>query len=182
MRKKMEINFKCKKCGGIFDYDVGDVGIDKNTFSPQFENEISCPSCGKRTIDDVLLTELGQGQLTEITLGFDLDEDVSSGDDELFGFHSTGECQGCDIMTSLNDLGLCDDCSEKLDRDLIRQRDWAYSALAFGVPSSQREELRHNVISQYGEKFELISPPKHPSPSTGKKKGKKKRPKGSPRR
>jgi len=179
----MEINFECKKCGSIFDCDVGNVGIDENTFRPQFENYISCPSCGKRTIDDVLLTELGQGQLTEITLDFDPDEAVYSEDDELFGIDSAGECQGCDTIKILNDLGLCGDCSEKLDRDLIRQRDWAYSALAFGVPSSKREELRHSVISQYGEKLELIGPSKHSSPSKRQKeKSKKKKVKGMPRR
>jgi hypothetical protein len=32
------------------------------------------------------------------------------------------ECQGCDAYTRVNDLGLCEDCDAKLDRDLIRQR------------------------------------------------------------
>lgn len=178
----MEINFECKKCGSIFDCDVGNVGIDEKTFRPQFENNISCPSCGELTIDDVLLTELGQGQLTEITLDSDLYEVIHSEDDVLFGLESTGECQGCDTITSLNDLGLCDDCSAKLERDVIRQRDWAYSALAYGVPSSKREELRNNVISQYGEKLELIGPPKHLSPSKRQKKKSKKKVKGMPRR
>ncbi len=179
----MVINFECKKCGGIFDCDVGNVGVNENTYRPQFENDISCPSCGKRSIDDVLLTELGQGQLTQATLDFEPEEIFHSEDDDLFGINSTGECQGCDAIKSLNDLGLCDECAEKIDRDLIRQRDWAYSTLAFGVPSEKHEELRQNIISQYGEKFELMSPSEPSSPSKKqKKKRKKKRVKGMPRR
>ncbi len=179
----MEINFECTKCGGVFDCDVGNVEVEEKTFRPQFENDILCPSCGKRSIDDVLLTELGQGQLTQATLDFEPEEIIHSEDDELFGFNSTGECQACDTIKSLNDLGFCDECAEKLDRDLIRQRDWAYSTLAFGVPSSKHEELRQNVISQYGEKLELISPSESSSSSKKqKKKRKKKRVKGMSRR
>ena len=77
----MKVNFECKKCGGIFDCDVGSVGFDENTFRPQFENDISCPSCGKRSIDQVLLTELGQGQLTQATLDFEPEEIFPSEDD-----------------------------------------------------------------------------------------------------
>ena len=179
----MEINFECKKCGGIFDCDVGNVGVNETTYRPQFENDISCPNCGKRSIDDVLLTELGQGQLTQATLDFESEEIFHSENDDLFDINSSGECQGCDTIKNLNDLGFCDECAEKLDRDLIRQRDWAYSTLAFGVPSSKHEELRQNVISQHGEKLELISPSEFSSPSKKqKKKRKKKRVKGMPRR
>jgi hypothetical protein len=179
----MKINFECKKCHGIFDCDVGNVGVDENTFRPQFENDISCPNCGKCTIDDVLLTELGQGQLTQATLNFEPQEIIHSENDELFGSNSIGECQGCDTFKNLNDLGLCDDCAEKLDRDLIRQRDWAYSSLAFAVPPSKHEELRQNIISVYGEKLELIAPSKNsPTSKKPKKKRKKKRVKGMPKR
>ena len=63
----MEINFKCKKCNSIFDCEIGNVKINEKTMRPIFEKKIICPSCGTRTIDDVLLTELGQSQLTEAT-------------------------------------------------------------------------------------------------------------------
>lgn len=63
----MTINFKCKKCRKEFDCDVGKIGINENTIRPNFEKPIVCPQCGKRTIDEVLLTELGQSQLTEAT-------------------------------------------------------------------------------------------------------------------
>ena len=64
----MEINFECKKCGRIFDAEVGTIKINEQTFRPDFEKSIACPTCGVRTIDEVLLTELGQSQLTEATM------------------------------------------------------------------------------------------------------------------
>ena len=64
----MVINFKCKQCAKIFDCDVGKIGIDEKSMRPDFEKEIVCLHCGKRTMDEVLLTELGQTQLTEATL------------------------------------------------------------------------------------------------------------------
>ncbi len=70
-----------------------------------------------------------------------------------------GECVGCDLWAPVNDLGLCDDCNAKLERDLIRQRDWGHSATAFAVPAEKFEELRQ-IIAEYGEKLELIAPEK----------------------
>ncbi len=37
-------------------------------------------------------------------------------------------CVGCDLPFPVNDLGLCDTCFAKLERDLIRARDWDYSS------------------------------------------------------
>lgn len=68
-------------------------------------------------------------------------------------------CVGCDLPTQVNDLGLCSDCYNKLERDLIRGRDWDYSALAFGLSDTDRERLRLSVISAYGAGYELIVPP-----------------------
>jgi len=31
-------------------------------------------------------------------------------------------CQGCDTFAPVDDLGLCEECAAKLDRDMIRQR------------------------------------------------------------
>ena len=87
---------------------------------------------------------------------------------ETAGFYE-GECQACDIFTRLNDLGLCEECAEKLERDLIRQRDWNYSALAYGCPESKREELREEIIARHGEKLELIAPKKEPQKKRKKK-------------
>ena len=78
-------------------------------------------------------------------------------DNDVFGV-SEGECCGCDSFARLNELGLCEECAGKLERDLIRERDWDYSALAYGVLAEKREELRRQIVAQYGEKLELITP------------------------
>ena len=66
----MEINFECQKCKTIFDCDVGQVSIDEKAMRPRFEKKLVCPKCGELTMDEVYLTELGQGQLTEATMDF----------------------------------------------------------------------------------------------------------------
>jgi len=66
----LEINFKCQKCKTIFDCDVGQVSIEEKSMRPKFEKKLDCPKCGELTMDDVHLTELGQGQLTESIMGF----------------------------------------------------------------------------------------------------------------
>ncbi len=85
---------------------------------------------------------------------FELDEN----DDELWG-EWDGQCQACDCWGRVNDLMLCEDCASKLERDLIRQRDWDYTVSAFGLSSEDREELRRQVVAQFGEALELIAPP-----------------------
>lgn len=86
-----------------------------------------------------------------------------------------GMCNGCDLNLPLNDLGLCDDCAGKLERDLIRNRDWDYSVSAFGLPKSEQEGLRKQVIKTHGDKLELISPdkPRKKNLKSRKKKGQK---------
>jgi len=65
----MKINFQCKKCKKTFDSEVGKIGFNETTFRPDFEKPIHCPQCGVRTINEVFLTELGQSQMTEATMG-----------------------------------------------------------------------------------------------------------------
>lgn len=77
--------------------------------------------------------------------------------DESFGLYD-GECQVCGLFGRVDDLSLCEECAGKLERDLIRQRDWDYSINAYGVPASKLEELRSLVVAQYGEELELIAP------------------------
>ena len=57
-----------------------------------------------------------------------------------------------------SDGSLCEECAGKLERDLIRQREWDYSASAFGLPPEAREELRRRVIAEFGDALELIAP------------------------
>jgi len=64
------LDFECQKCKTIFDCDVGQVSIDEKALRPRFEKKLVCPKCGELTMDDVCLTELGQGQLTEATMDF----------------------------------------------------------------------------------------------------------------
>jgi len=78
-------------------------------------------------------------------------------EDESFGLYD-GECQGCGLFGRVNDLSLCEECAGKLDRDLTRQLDWDYSVTAFGVPASKLEELRGQVVAQYGKELEFIAP------------------------
>ena len=173
----MEINFECKKCKNLFYCDVGIISMPKNSHKPHLEKEIICPECGQRSIDEVIFAEPGQSQLAKVAFDSDTNDISGSEADESVSFGNyEGLCQGCDILLRLNDLGLCEICTGKLDRDMIRERDWAYSVSAFGVPSGKLEELRQQVITQYGEKLELIAPSKK-SQSKNKKKrnGKQKR-------
>ena len=96
-------------------------------------------------------------------------------DNNEFGFYE-GECRGCDMFTRVDDVGLCEECAAKLDRDLVRQRDWKYSIVAYGVPPEKREELRRKVIQQYGAELELIAPDEaRESKLKTQKRGKRKR-------
>ena len=65
-------------------------------------------------------------------------------------------CRGCFLPLPTNDLGLCDNCDAKLERDLIRMRDWEYSAEAFGMPDERLEALRDRAIREYGAAYELL--------------------------
>lgn len=71
-----------------------------------------------------------------------------------------GACVGCDrLVTQCDDLGLCPDCAAKLDRDMVRDRDWERSWTAWHTPDDQREALRAEVIARYRAQYELIAPP-----------------------
>lgn len=105
----------------------------------------------------------------------------SETDDDLFG-QVDGECVGCDAHTRVNDLGLCETCDAKLDRDMIRQRDYARSMSAFCLPPDKQEALREMVIANHGEKLELIAPDKPKQSGSNRTKPKKKKRKKSGRR
>jgi hypothetical protein len=77
------------------------------------------------------------------------------------------ECVGCGLPLPLNEQGLCADCNAKLERDLIRARDWEYTTTAYFLSAEQQEALRARIIREYGAKNELLvedkpkSKPKH---------------------
>lgn len=79
-------------------------------------------------------------------------------------------CIGCDMPFELNHQGLCESCAAKLERDLIRSRDWDYSSSGAWASDEQREELYKRVIHDYGAAYELLE-----NPNKKKKKGKNKR-------
>jgi hypothetical protein len=64
----MKINFECKGCKREFNCEMETIGIIEATMRPNFKNPSVCPRCGEKTMDEVLLTELGQSQLTEATM------------------------------------------------------------------------------------------------------------------
>jgi hypothetical protein len=78
-------------------------------------------------------------------------------DDRQFGLWD-GKCQACDAYGPVDDMSLCEECAGKLERDMIRNRDWDYSASAFGCPPDRLEELRDRVIREHGERLELLAP------------------------
>ena len=90
---------------------------------------------------------------------------------EPIGFNFIqGKCYGCDIFPDLNDLMLCAECASKLDRDLLRQREWDYSITACLTPKDRRESLRNDIIKKYGNSLELISFDKNKRKKHNKKK------------
>lgn len=69
------------------------------------------------------------------------------------------ECVGCDLPLPLNEQGLCAECAGKLERDLMRARDWEYSFAAF-LTSERQEALRAQIIREFGAANELLVTPK----------------------
>jgi hypothetical protein len=101
-------------------------------------------------------------------------DEFYANDDELWGMWD-GQCQACDMWGRVDDMLLCEDCATTLERDLIRQRDWDYSVSAFGLSPEDREELRGQVIAQFGADLELIEPPE----KTRKRRSSRKRKRGT---
>jgi hypothetical protein len=64
-------------------------------------------------------------------------------EDDETALERAGECAHCDMFRPLDDQGLCLACAAMLERDLIRQRDWDYSATAFLLSDEAREEGDH---------------------------------------
>ncbi len=88
------------------------------------------------------------------------------------------ECAGCDLIRPLDDTGLCAECAAKLDRDMLRERAWDYSATAFfHYDPKDYETLREKVIAEYGAAYELILPEGAGKRRRRKKKSRKRKPK-----
>ena len=93
---------------------------------------------------------------------------------DSYGWYEA-ECAGCDVITRVDDVGLCEECAAKLDRDMIRERSWEHSATAWACPEDRREELRAMVIREHGAKLELIAPSNETKKSKKGRGGKKRK-------
>ena len=60
------INFRCERCKDEFDFKVGKVKFLMPDVKPLFQNQVTCPACGKLREGQYTLTETGQTNLTEI--------------------------------------------------------------------------------------------------------------------
>ena len=69
------------------------------------------------------------------------------------------ECIGCNLPLALNEQGLCAECAGKLERDLIRSRDWEYSYAAL-LTTERQEALRTQIIREFGAANELLVAPR----------------------
>lgn len=79
-------------------------------------------------------------------------------------------CRGCELPQHVNDIGLCNECYAKLERDLIRMWDWEYSGEAMRMPATQLEALRERVIREYGAAYELLEQPHEYKPKNKRSK------------
>ncbi len=57
---------------------------------------------------------------------------------------------GCGVFGPVDNIGLCDNCAAKLDRDMISTRVWEYSAAAFMVAPEKREAVQAATVAKYG--------------------------------
>lgn len=67
-------------------------------------------------------------------------------------------CQACEDTGPVGNIGFCETCAAKLDRDMIRERAWDDSATAFMVGPEKREALRAATIAKYAAALKLIAP------------------------
>ena len=118
--------------------------------------------------------EMEEESIEEFDIKDDIEAELSEIDDE-FGDSYEGICQACDAYSSVDDMMLCNECASKLERDLIRQGEWDYSASAFGMSKDGREKLRNEVIKKYGKKLEVIAPKTEKKISRNRNKSKRRK-------
>lgn len=120
--------------------------------------------------------EVVKESIEEFDLNDEIEAELSEFDDVFWNGYD-GQCQACDDYGPVDEMMLCNECAGKLERDLIRQREWDYSVSAFAVSDDGREKLRDQVIKKYGAKLELIAAKseKKTRKNRNKPKGKRKR-------
>lgn len=100
--------------------------------------------------------EVAKETIEEFTINDEIEPELAEFDEGLWHGYEV-QCQACDDYGLVDEMMLCNECAGKLERDLIRQREWDYSAFAFGMSSEGREKFRIQVIKKYGAKLELIA-------------------------
>lgn len=75
---------------------------------------------------------------------------------ELFG-EVDGPCRMCEDDGPVGEDGLCETCTDKLERDMLRNRLWGNSLTASYLSPDQYEDLRRDVIEQFGREMELLT-------------------------
>jgi hypothetical protein len=110
---------------------------------------------------------MDQGRLRALLKEATVDWYDEIDDEETFGTWE-GQCQACEMWGMVNDLMLCEECDARLQRDLIRARDWDYAVAAFGLDDESRERLRAEIIRRYGARSELITN-RQPEPKSRKR-------------
>lgn len=68
-----------------------------------------------------------------------------------------GNCRGCGTVANLDDMGYCESCGEKFERDMLRLRKWEFSLTASYIPQDEYESLRQDTIDQFGREFEILT-------------------------
>ena len=76
--------------------------------------------------------------------------------DEIFG-EGEGPCGVCGTDDPVDEMGFCETCADKFERDTLRLRRWKYSITAAYTPGEEYEDLRRDVIEQFGEELEILS-------------------------
>lgn len=82
------------------------------------------------------------------------------------------DCIACELLTEVNELGFCEVCFEKFERDLIRLHDESITA---HMTSKAFQALRKEVIRIYGADYELLSSSKRKNKSAHSRETKRKR-------
>ncbi len=131
-------------------WDVAFVELEmlKVQIAPDYKERVLQTAAAQTTVKRRKRSRL-RAQRTDVWSEYEGDETA---------LERAGECVSCDMFRPLDDMGLCVLCAAMLERDLIRQRDWAYAASTAFLSDEGREALRYKIVVEYGEGLELIDP------------------------
>lgn len=115
-----------------------------------FDEDIADKTTGdENTVDKYTVDE-------EVVWPADTPSDTLSDSLGPIGAWTEDYCLACTHLAPLPDLQLCASCLARWHRDLIRQRRWRCSELAWDLTTDEREALRSRIIARFGEEFEIF--------------------------